>query len=85
MAVPEFELVNVQKWVWLLSLCSMAVPLPNCLLQHSTYTQSNKSFSLDHILAVELDVIVTPVRGPLILLIVCRKTGSVYTNPCMQS
>ena len=23
----------MQKWVWLLSLCSMSVPLPNCLLQ----------------------------------------------------
>ena len=29
----KLELENVQKWVWLLSLCSMAVPLPNCLLQ----------------------------------------------------
>ena len=29
----ELELVNMQKWVWLLSLHSMAVPLPNCLLQ----------------------------------------------------
>ena len=29
----ELELGNMQKWVWLLSLPSMAVPLPNCLLQ----------------------------------------------------
>ena len=27
----ELELENVQKWVWLLSLRSMAVPLPNSL------------------------------------------------------
>ena len=42
MAAPhlgELELVNMQKWVWLLSLCSMTVPLPNCLLQSSTYSQ----------------------------------------------
>ena len=37
MAMPhlrELELVNMQKWVWLLSLRahSMAVPLPNCML-----------------------------------------------------
>ena len=29
----ELELVSMQKWVWLLSLRSIAVPLPNCLLQ----------------------------------------------------
>ena len=29
----ELELVNVEKWVWLLSLLSMVIPLPNCLPQ----------------------------------------------------
>ena len=33
----ELELENVQKWVWLLSLRSMAVPLPNCLLHSPGY------------------------------------------------
>ena len=44
MAVPHLwgtRTSDMQKWVWLLSLRSMAVPLPNCSLQSCSMVSWN--------------------------------------------